>query len=351
MKLSNRALAGTLAAVVGIAVIVAGVSAVRAEPNPELPAVSATQLLASSLDALSKPTAVSGDVSTRIDLGLPDLPAALGGGYLGPVSSIIGDQRFKVWLSADGTRVAHLLPFDEQDLVASRRDLWAWDSRTMTATHSSLAGIDGGPPSIPPHSMADLFGIAQQTLTAVEPYAEVAVDRTARVAGRAVYELSLTPRSTLTRVGRIVASIDSESRLPLRLEVFPRGGSKPALAAGFTQVSFAAIPSQTFEFTSPPGATVKQFSDRRSGPTGSYGGDVGEDGVASQIGRVRTFGDGFDLRWALRLDGRLPPEVAALLPYEGPLASATIARAEGTTWLQFGFVDLSTLRQDAARLP
>jgi outer membrane lipoprotein-sorting protein len=356
MTASNRARAGVLAAVVATAVVFAGVSAVRADSTPELPSVAPAQLLASTLDALAGPATISGTVSTRIDLGIPELPTNLGGGSLGPISSIAGDQRYKIWHSAAGVRVAHLLPFDEQDAVANATDAWFWDSRTMRALHVSVPTrtvrtqvTDATP------SMGDLLRLAGNALSAVRPYADVSVSGTARVAGRPVYQLTLTPRSTLTRVGRIVVGIDSATRLPLRFQVFARGATEPTVESSFTTVSFGAIPSSMFVFAPPPGANVRQLDPatlRGGSWIRSAEGRIGTVPMGiPAILEVRTLGDGFDLRWALRLSSPPPPNVAAFLPYAGPLLSATVVDRDGTTWLLAGFVDLPTLEHDAGRLP
>ena len=354
MRISNRVRAGVLVTVVAIAVAFAGTSALRANPAPALPAVAPAQLLASTLNALAGPVTISGDVITKADLGLPDLPAGLGGVSAGPVSLIIGQQRFKVWLSPDGARVAHLLPFDEQDVVANHNDVWIWDSAKMTAAHLSLASVPAEKAragSLSPPSTADVLALARQVLAAVQPYADVSVDGTARVAGRPVYRLTLTPRSSLTRIGRIVVAVDEQTRLPLSLQVFAKGAQDPALEAGFTKVSFDPIEASTFQFTPPPGATVTQIDPAKIKAGLSANHAWGHSAASDQIADLRTFGEGFDLRWAVKLSGPLPPEAAALLPYAGPLASAEAVERDGATWLLFGFVDLPTLQLDAGRLP
>ncbi len=355
MTASNRARADVLAAVVATAVVFAGVSAVRADSTPELPSVAPAQLLASTLDALAGPATISGTVSTRVDLGIPDLPAGLGGGSLGPISSIAGDQRYKIWHSAAGVRVAHLLPFDEQDAVANPTDAWFWDSRTMRALHLSVPTRTARTHATDaPPSMGDLLRVAGNALSAVRPYADVSVSGTARVAGRPVYQLTLTPRSTLTRVGRIVVGIDSATRLPLRFQVFARGATEPALESSFTTVSFGSIPSSMFVFAPPPGAKVSKVDPAtlRGGPwiRSAEGIGAAPMGVPAVL-EVRTFGDGFDLRWALRLSSSPPPDVATFLPYAGPLMSAAVVDRDGATWVVAGFVDLPTLERDAGRLP
>ena len=71
-----------LIAVVAVAVTVlavAGVGAVRAADTPSLPPITPDQLLASTAQALSQPSTISGDVETFVDLGLPQVPSELGG--------------------------------------------------------------------------------------------------------------------------------------------------------------------------------------------------------------------------------------------------------------------------------
>ena len=58
------------------AVLLTGFAVVsgRASSAPSLPAVSARQLLARAIHALSADPTISGNVAAHIDLGLPDLP-------------------------------------------------------------------------------------------------------------------------------------------------------------------------------------------------------------------------------------------------------------------------------------
>jgi outer membrane lipoprotein-sorting protein len=329
----------------------AGTAAVRADPNPVLPAVTPQQLLTSTLQALAQPVTISGRVTTRLDLGIPDLPSGMGSAQLGSLSMLMGDQHFKVWHSPDGVRVAQLTDFGERDAVANHTDAWLWDSSQMSAQHLSLSSLPTPAtpdPSTAP-SMGDITAFAQKVLADVQGYANVSIDTTARVAGRPVYQLVLTPFSTLTRIGMIEMAIDAQTRLPLRVQVFPRGSTRPALEGGFTSVSFGPIASSVFDFTPPPGTTVTQV-DTSKFKTAQQPGATDPTGAAANDG-VRSFGKGFDLRWALRLSGPVPANAAALLPYAGPLASAITVQRGATTWLLVGFVDLDTLGADALQLP
>jgi hypothetical protein len=354
MAISGRRRFGIMAVVVALAIAAVGVASVRADPAPDLPPIGGDQLLASSLAALARPFTISGEVETRFDLGIPQIPASVsggtGGGVMGALSLVTGDQRYKVWRSPDGVRIAHLLAFSEQDLVASASDAWFWDSSDMSAVHFGFPGMKLWEAAPPPYQAAvrdaDILEFSQRALEAVAPYAEVSVDTTSIVAGRSAYGLVLTPTSTLTLVGRVVVAIDAETRLPLRFQVFPRGSDAAAIEAGFTSVSFDAIDPSMFSFTPPPGTTVRQAADVIAEARASGDGDG-----SPAMSEPRIFGRGFDLRVAIRLDSALPDGAGALLPYSGPLLSAITVERDGQTWLLVGPVSLATLEEDAASLP
>jgi hypothetical protein len=340
-------------AALAVLLSVVGVSVVRADPNPKLATVTPAELLASTLAASARPVSVSGEVTTSIDLGLPELPSSLGGGDLGPVSALLGSQRYKVWRSPDGLRVAHLLELGEQTLVANRTEAWWWDSNGMRAERLVYADLapQGGDP-------AAWFGggagastgrrfdpslVAPMALAALAPYASATVDGTARVAGRPAYELVLTPTTPRTLIGSIAVAVDADTRLPLRLQITARGAAEPSVELGFTSVSFDAIDPSVFTFTPPEGAAI-------STPPLPRHPDASHEARALPDPTFRTFGTGFDTRVAVRLDAPLPAEASAVLPFAGPLASVLPVDAGGHTWLLFGFVGLDTLRGDADRL-
>jgi outer membrane lipoprotein-sorting protein len=359
--LRRRLTAVAALALVGVAAV--GVTLVRADDAPTLPSVDAESLLASTLRALSDPAVtVSGSVTTTLDLGLPDLPAAVGGGPLGAAATILGDQRWKVWRSPDGIRVAHLLPAREQDLVVNRSVAWWWDSVDATATRlpfpsrdtvtHAVSGRLGG--SVP----ADPAALAHAIIEGLQPCASLSVQGTTSVAGRPAYTLALTPLTADSRVGGVEVAIDAQTRLPLRVEVLPRGGGDPAIGAGYTSVSFDPIDPAMFRFTPPPGATVHDAADlagsgtsdeAMDGATTGSGGDVPSDLPA--VTDVRTFGDCLGIEVAVRLDGALPAQAAALVPYAGPLASVVAVDRGDHTWVLAGLVDQGVLEDRAADLP
>ena len=317
MAISGRLRTGIVGLVAVLAVAAIGIANVRADPIPELPPISGDELLASSLAALARPFTISGDVETRFDLGIPLIASGVSpgasGGVMGALFMVTGDQRYKVWRSPDGVRISHLPAFSEQDLVVSATDAWLWDSSDMSAVHLGIHGtmLREADPGTAGVGDADLLALVRRALDALAPYADIAVDTAATVAGRASYVLVLTPISTLTLVGRIAVAIDAETRLPLRFQVFPRESDAAAVEAGFTNVSFDPIDPSMFSFTPPPGTTVRQAADVVADARAQHGNGP------SPVSDHRFFGTGFDLRVALRLDAALPDAAAPLLPYAG----------------------------------
>jgi hypothetical protein len=351
MAISGRRRFGIVVLVAALGVAAIGVASVHADTAPDLPPIGGDELLASSLAALARPFSISGEVDTQLDLGIPQIPSSVGGGagggLMGALSLVAGDQRYKVWRSPDGARIAHLLAFSEQDLVVSSSDAWFWDSSDMSAVHVGFPGMGlrEMAPSAPAVGDADVLELTRRALDSLAPYADVSVDAASIVAGRPAYALVLTPTSTLTLVGRVVVAIDAETRLPLRLQVIPRGSDTAGLEAGFTDVSFDAIDPSMFSFTPPPGTTVRQAADVIAETRAP-----GDGGGAPPVSDARTFGRGFDLRVAMRLDSALAGGADALLPYAGPLLSAITVERDGT-WLLVGSVSVATLEEDAASLP
>jgi outer membrane lipoprotein-sorting protein len=327
-----------LATVAALALALAvGLSTGRAAEPPNLPAVAADELVASSLRALADRTPVAGTVRTHLDLGLPQLPGAFGDST-GPAQILLSDQTFKEWRSPDGVRVAQILPFGERVLVANATDLWAWDSARFTAWHLAIPAA--APPADAP-SMGDLEGIVRKAIEGAAPYANVSVDRTAWVAGRAAYLLALAPTSVDTLVGRVEVAIDAETRVPLRLQVFPRGSLEPVVDAGFSSVDFGPIDPAMFAFSPPDGSTVKEVSPEHGSAAPPAPAGVPE---------VRTFGDGFDLVVAVRL-AEVPAQVRPLFPYAGPLGSADVVDRGDHAWIVAGAVAPDALARVEPKLP
>jgi hypothetical protein len=318
-----------------------GVVVTRADTVPNLAPIAHQRLIANTLAAIADRTPVSGTVTTHLDLGLPPLPASFGSST-GALSILLADQTFKVWRSPDGTRVAQILPFAERDLIATRTDVWAWDSDAFTAWHAAVP--PSAEPPAPP-SAGDLEAMVGPVLAGAAPYARISLAEPERVAGRDAYVLAFEPTDPDTLVGSIRVTVDAETWLPLRVQIVPKGSVDPAIEAGFTSVDFGPVDPSNFVFTAPEGATIKQLTTD-SGGSHDCGAGCGE------MPEVRTFGDAFGLIVAVRLTaGDVPPDVRAMLPYAGPLGSVDLLDRGDHSWVVAGAVGVSALRAVEPSLP
>ncbi|WP_200215233.1 LolA family protein [Micromonospora coerulea] len=280
----------------GVAVIGGGaaVGTFAADADPALPPRTAAQLLVDL--QTSRLEGLSGTVVQRADLGLPalaNLAGLAGGNEL--TTLLTGTHTLRVWYSGEERqRVALLDTLGERDLIRDGRDLWAWDSRTNTATHRTLPAGQDGPPSLP----ATPADAADQALAAIDPTTAVTVGRSARVAGRDAYELVLTPRDADSLVHQVRIALDAKEHVPLRFEVLADGADKPAFEVAFTQVDFGRPAADQFRFNPPPGVKVTEESAGRAWRDGKTGADKARpDGTD-----VRTVGTGWTTVLVARLD-------------------------------------------------
>jgi hypothetical protein len=131
-----------------------------------------------------------------------------------------------------------------------------YDSADNTAAHTTLpagAGTHSGTEmSHTPGELADSF------LGEVTPSTIVSLGENIDVAGRSAYQLVLTPNTDDTLVGAVAIAVDSETGLPLSVEVRAADETDPAIRVAFTSLSFDAPAADLFDFTPPAGATVTE---------------------------------------------------------------------------------------------
>ena len=341
-----------LIAVVAVAVTVlarGGVGVVRAADAPSLPPIDARSAVglhgAGALAAGRRSPATS---RRFVDLGLPQIPSELGGEGGADRHGRTATQRFRVWHSPDGLRIAHLLQVSERDLVVNRDEAWWWDSSGMKAvrlrfedlaSRSTLSRVrtrgcrvtDTAGAAMA--AEADPLTAARAAIDAVAPYASVSVEGTDR--GRGPRRLPTGPDARDRRdAGRLdrARPIDAESRLPLRVQVVP---APPATRRDLGRVHHRVLRSD-------------RSGDVRVHAAGGRPGDgrarrrrwirrVPADHEAPPGPAPRTFGSGFETRVAVATRrARCRPTADQLLPYAGPLLSAIIVRAptepSGSWW-------------------
>ena len=241
---------GTAAALIAL---VAVVPRLVAQTPSALPSITAQQLVA-KVAAADVPSG-SGTVQLSSDLGLPDLGQLASG----PAASLLsGEHTARVaWSEPGSERIALFDHLDETDLVRNGKDVWIWQAQPERATHvtlppSNAKGVER--PDITPDAIAKRF------LANIDPTTDVSVGTSDRVAGRDAYTLVVTPKSASSLVGHVEISIDAANGLPLRVAVFAKGASKPALDVEFTSLHLSKPAPSEFRFTPPPHATVSQSS-------------------------------------------------------------------------------------------
>ncbi|HET6938680.1 MAG TPA: hypothetical protein VFI19_08750 [Nocardioides sp.] len=242
----------------------AAIAAISASARDSLPPRSASQLLVDVQKA--KVEGLSGTIVQSADLGLPALPNIGGGSSSDFTSLVSGSHTLRLWYAGPTkARLALLGDLGESDLIRNGSDVWLWSSSSNTAKHLTVPSESGDTPDPADPSQAtgtDAPTTPQQAadlaLKAITPTTSVTTDPTAVVAGRPAYQLVLEPKDTSTLIGTVKIAIDGATHIPTRVQVFPRGATKPAFEVGFTSFSPHAPSDSVFSFNPPPGATVSE---------------------------------------------------------------------------------------------
>ncbi|OEV03310.1 LolA family protein [Streptomyces oceani] len=282
---------GVPVAVAGVAAVTVGlVPALADTGDPELPEVTAEELVAKMAE--SKTDQLTGTVKVDTDLGLPSIPGMAGGGggeehggmfggggeqaeergdtKGGPSESPGGAPRQKLMelasgehtlrVAADGPekqRVSIVEDTAEYSFIHNGKDLWTYDSASDSASHTELPekAAKGGQhekmPDLTPQKAA------KKALAAVDDTTSVSVDGTAKVADRDAYQLVIKPKADAkSTVESVRIAVDAENGTPLKFTLMPRGGGEPAVDIGYTDVDFQQPDADQFDFQPPEGTDV-----------------------------------------------------------------------------------------------
>ncbi|MEU7165026.1 DUF2092 domain-containing protein [Streptomyces morookaense] len=291
--------AGVAASAIGIG------SALASSGAPDLPKISAQDLIAKM--AASDTRQMSGTVKISTDLGLPALPSGLslgggakgGGGKGGDASpqaklTELASGTHTLRVASDGPdkqRLSVVEQSAEYSVVRNGDQVWAYDSASNTAYHSKAQqGQHGGSNSREgmPGDVKDASPqeLAKKALAAADDTTAVTVDGTAKVAGRDTYQLLIKPKQSETTVGSIRIAVDAKNGVPLKFTLSPKSGGKAVVDASFTKVDFGKPAADTFSFTPPKGAKVTE-GGKESGKEGGK-----ESGKEAKGGRLPQGLDG-----------------------------------------------------------
>jgi len=266
------------AAVTGSALGVAGLAwlamPATAGEAPQLPAISAEELVQSV--ATTTTPALNGTVAVENNLGLP--VSSLPGG-----TSLDVDGARVLTDGAGNSKLSVEQGAGEQTVVRNGDTIWSYRSqdntaRKVTVPAEAVQQPRGG------LEVSDPATATARLLDKVRESSTVTVEGTARVAGRAAYELVLTPKPTeRTLLREVRVAVDAEKRVPLRLAVMNYGTADPAFQVAFSDIAFAPQAASEFTFTPPHGAKVTE----EALPADRPGKEAAQDALA-------TTGDGWD---------------------------------------------------------
>ncbi|WP_292828931.1 DUF2092 domain-containing protein [Microbacterium sp.] len=323
----------------------------------DLPDKTPSELIAFA--AASDVDALSGTIEQTSELGLPDVGAITGAmsGDSAPeseggptaadiddlISLVTGSHTAKVYLDGQSARLQVLDPLGERNVYVdgAANQVWYVDSETQTATQLTLASdaeIDELKHDAPQGTLPTPDQMLDESLAALDETTAVTVGTDARVAGRDVYELILTPRTDDTLVGEIRFAIDGENGVALAASVTARGAAEPAFETGFTQVDFAAPDPAVFAFT--PGDDIAVTQQDVPLPTPGAGTHDGESttDAASPV----VYGEGWSAVIALpsTSEASAADVFAGLDPEQVALLDSVTTPVEGGRVLQTALVSV-----------
>lgn len=209
----------------------------------------------------------SGTVVSQLSLGLPalaTLPALSRPKSAASFTSLLeGSHTMQIWYGGHTRqRVALLGAGEETDLFRDGRDLWQWNSSDGVAVHTRLhRRTDFGLFDQPAEALTPA-ALADDALSSMDADTALSVGDDVVVADRPAYELVVTPNSRTTKIGSVRVAIDGATKVPLGVQIYPKGSSSAAIDVAFTSIRFGMPAGRNFDFVPPPSATVTDFSSR-----------------------------------------------------------------------------------------
>ncbi len=253
------------AAVIPVAVV-GGALALPLQAGAAVPLPERSPQEVLTLLAESEVESFSGTVEQTSDLGLPSLPSLSGQdmGLGAGLEALTADHTARVF--ADGPQRLRLQVLDEmgeRELVLDGAQAWTYDFRENEAVRLTLPDgatdrIESRLNELESEQTLTPSAIAERALAAIDPSTEVTTRDNVRVAGRAAYDLVLSPRTADTLVGSVSIAVDAETGMPLRAAITARGESTPAASVAFTELTLAAPADDLFTFSPPADADVTE---------------------------------------------------------------------------------------------
>ena len=265
-----------------------------ATASVDLPDKSASQIL--QFINTNPDIAFSGKVVKVADLGLPPmniipdisqsmvdqmaknapkemkdfLPQASAQGELALALEFLGGTH-RANIYVDGVKKSRVQVLDllsERNFIRNGSDFWFYDAGKQTVRHSVITEADEARAKneaqnfLNANSSKIAFdatspaSVAEYFLSQASSSTTFTVGNDAMVAGRGVYQLTMTPRTSDTLVKSVSLSIDGATGLPLAVSVSAAGQSGAAFEIAFESISFERPAASLFDFKAPTGSKV-----------------------------------------------------------------------------------------------
>jgi len=188
------------------------------------------------------------------------------------IELISGSHSIRVYVSGqDKLRAQILDPMSQRDLIVNGNEFWVYDAKMATALTGTI-DIEADPAKQAEAEQkvldyADSIALDLSSPEAIADYLVSMVDETSQievgkdhsVAGRSAYQLIISPDSQNSLVASAAVSVDSETGMPLKVEIFSTTQVEAAMTVGFESISFGSVDQGLFSFTPPAGTSVETF--------------------------------------------------------------------------------------------
>ena len=188
------------------------------------------------------------------------------------IELISGSHTIRVYVSGqDKLRAQILDPMSQRDLIVNGNEFWVYDAKMATALTGTI-DIEADPAKQAEAEQkvldyADSIALDLSSPEAIADYLVSMVDETSQievgkdhsVAGRSAYQLIISPDSPNSLVASAAVSVDSETGMPLKVEIFSTTQVEAAMTVGFESISFGSVYQGLFSFTPPAGTSVETF--------------------------------------------------------------------------------------------
>ncbi len=215
----------------------------------------------------SKVPPLSGTLQLNSHLGISSLLSSFGNGQNSSnstLSLLSGSHNIGIWENGPKQfRIAIYSPLSEVDIIRNHSSLWLWNSKSLTATHASLANKTAlGHSHKNNKSMMPTTALTNKLLTHLGSSATTKVLGPTQIAGQNAYTLSVSPNSSSSLISSIQVGIDQSNGMVLKVAVIPKGATAPAFSLGFSSISFASPSNSIFSFTPPKNSNLKELASK-----------------------------------------------------------------------------------------